>query len=117
MSKAEVRKLIATGKLDKAIEELLAIAEGTAEETTLLLLSGQINQLKSNERIGIITPTAAGIQRNKIAYAVFIDGRWKWTIPYLLAMVRPHHRAPQVIRYPRGQRKCLFLMLERIGNM
>ncbi len=68
----EIRKLISRGRVEKAIEALMAIAEEKGEEAAdeIRMLSNQWQQLNKQERMGILSYNEATVSRNRITHSL-----------------------------------------------
>jgi len=68
----EIRKLIIRGRVEKAIEALVAIAVEKGEEAAdeVGLLSSQWQDLSKRERMGILSYNEASVNRNRITHSL-----------------------------------------------
>lgn len=86
------RQLIAQGRLEQCLKEMLARLEeldGDAGDT-LTLLSGQLADLRRRETLGTIDFSSANIQRNKVTHALL----------ELLSGLEESETEPPVVRPP-----------------
>jgi len=73
----EIRQLVASGDLEKALEHLLALTEGTARHALAVQLAARFNTLKNNELKGIVSFENARLERNQITHDLLelLEGR------------------------------------------
>ena len=76
-STARLRQLIASGDLEEALRQLLALTEGTPRHTAAVQLAARFNTLKNNELKGIVSFENARLERNQITHDVLelLEGR------------------------------------------
>ena len=70
MSIETIKSHIASGSLEKAIEELLSLTQGTDLHNSIVLQSARLNNIKKEERMGIIAGADAQRTRAQITYAI-----------------------------------------------
>ncbi len=67
MDTNEIRQLVASGDVEKALENLLAHTGGTSHHTLVVQLAERFNTLKNNVLKGVISFENANLERNQIA--------------------------------------------------
>jgi hypothetical protein len=86
INKKTIQALIAQGKIEKAVEQLLQLAEQYDEDLYNLTIqqSARLNGLRQQVMGGVLSESQADLTRNKITYAVnqcLDDVRVEWEIP------------------------------------